>query len=138
MKKQQSGFVLVLTLLIISLAVSVTTFIMYRTTMFVPYAKIAMRQQKAQLLAMSGVQLAISELSALKKPEEQAKEGEPPPKVDELPPPKLLVASPSPRCISYKAITSSTNGMVVCGILSPVKLVFTLCGLILCLTSLIK
>ena len=55
---------------------------MYRTTMFVPYAKIAISQQKAQLLAMSGIQLAISELSSLKKPEEK-KEGEQRQKVDE-------------------------------------------------------
>jgi len=50
--------------------------------MFVPYAKIAMRQQKAQLLAMSGIQLAISELSRFKKPEAK-KDGEQQQKLDD-------------------------------------------------------
>lgn len=83
MHQEQRGFVLVLTLLIISLLVSLTTYIMYRTTVFVPYAKIAMHQQKAQLLAMSGIQLAISQLSSFKKPEKPA-EGQKEEKIDDV------------------------------------------------------
>ena len=66
MSKQRNmhGYVLLLTMLIVSLIVSLTTYIAYRTTMFVPYAKIAASQQKARMLAYSGLQLAISQLCA--------------------------------------------------------------------------
>jgi len=72
MQKINRGFVLILTMLIVALVTSITTYIAYRTSMFVPYTKIAINQQKAYQFALSGIQLAISKLSTIKKPEESA------------------------------------------------------------------
>jgi len=82
MKKKyarRSGFVMVLTMLVVSLVVTLTTYIMYRTSMFMPYARTALRQQKARLLATSGIQLAISQLSQYEKPEQKDDDKKKPP-----------------------------------------------------------
>lgn len=71
-QKTNRGFVLILTMLIVALVTSITTYIAYRASMFVPYTKVAINHQKAYQLALSGVQLAISKISTIKKPEESA------------------------------------------------------------------
>lgn len=67
---KKHGFALVMTMMMTSLIIMITTFISYRATMFLPYAKIAIHQQKARQLALGGIQLAISQLSEIKESEE--------------------------------------------------------------------
>jgi len=70
-QNHKSGFALIVTMIMISLIASITVFIARKSTLFAPYAKIAIHQQKARQLALGGVQLAISKLASITKPEKQ-------------------------------------------------------------------
>lgn len=97
------GFALMLTMLIITLIVSITTYVAYRTTMFIPYTKIAIEQQKARQLALSGIQLAISRLSTIKKPEssDPQKQNQ---KIDETYIAKQLLTTVLPNIHQWKSV----------------------------------
>lgn len=63
MKRTAPGYILVLTLIIISLAVVLVSFVTSRVTVYVPISHTTVERQKALMLAHGGVQLAISQLA---------------------------------------------------------------------------
>lgn len=70
MNINQRGYILVFTLLMISMSVFLVTYIARRGGVFMPSTRADINRQKAQLLALSGVQLALSQLAKPHEPEE--------------------------------------------------------------------
>lgn len=66
------GYVLILTLMIISLSVILVTYIANKGSTYIPFARLAIDREKAALLAFSGIQIAMSQLG--KQPEKKAEE----------------------------------------------------------------
>lgn len=58
------GFAIVMTLIVISLAVFIVSYIAVRATIFSPYADLVIKREQAQELALSGIQIAMSSLAA--------------------------------------------------------------------------
>ncbi len=77
MTSKRPGFILVLTLMVTSLAVIVVSYLIYRTSVFVPIAKVMTDREKAQQLALGGVQLAISKIAYADVVEKAKKEEKP-------------------------------------------------------------
>lgn len=71
MYKKRSGYILIVSLTFICLFMFMVTYIVYRGSAFVPYAKIAVNKQQAMLLAQSGIEIAISQLCAPKVPQKK-------------------------------------------------------------------
>lgn len=65
-----SGYILVLTLLLISLSVALVTYIFNKGTVYIHYTRTVIEREKAKMLALSGVQLAMSQLAYAGVPEE--------------------------------------------------------------------
>lgn len=74
MNGARSGYIILLTLLIISLAVVLVTYLFVRGTIFVPYADVMIKREKARSLALSGIQLACGQLSVMPEKKEEANE----------------------------------------------------------------
>jgi hypothetical protein len=74
-KCASNGFVLVATMLILSLAVVLITFIINRSTVFFPLARTTIDREKAKELALGGLQLASSQLAYADVVETEEKEG---------------------------------------------------------------
>lgn len=62
--QNKSGYILVLTLMIIGLATVIVTNMFYQSGGFLPLSSLAIKRQKAKNLALGGVQLALSKLNA--------------------------------------------------------------------------
>jgi len=81
-QSKQPGFILVLTLMMTALAVIVVSYLINRSSAFVPVAKVLTDREKAQQLALGGVQLAISKIAYAdvveKKKEEKPAEAQKP------------------------------------------------------------
>ena len=69
------GFVLVTTLLILSLAVVLISFLINRSTVFFPLARITIDREKAKELALGGLQLALSQIAYADVVETENKQG---------------------------------------------------------------
>ena len=75
-KNGQQGYVLILSAIIISLAIIMGTYIVHRSIVFDTFARTSIDREQAKLLAMSGIQIAMSELARAankEKKEEGAK-----------------------------------------------------------------
>ena len=66
MKQNQSGYILILTLMVLGLATAIITRMFYQSSAFVPLSNLAVKRQKAQNLALAGVQMALSKLNGPK------------------------------------------------------------------------
>lgn len=66
-QKNKSGYILVLTLIMMALATAIVTRLFYQGSAFLPLANLAIERQKAKNLALGGVQLALSKLNSLPK-----------------------------------------------------------------------
>lgn len=80
--RNKSGFILPLTLSIIGLAIALVTYLVNNGRAFTPAAKMMIEREQARMLARSGIEIAMSQLSIpdkkeepKKAPEEAAKEG---------------------------------------------------------------
>lgn len=62
---KQSGYILVLTIMVLAIAVAIVSHLFYRGSVQVAFDKTIIEREKAQQLAYGGVQLAISQLSVL-------------------------------------------------------------------------
>ncbi len=71
--KTQQGYILILTLLITSAAIAVVTYIFNRGSVHVPFMQTMIEREKAKMLAMSGVQIAIAQLSRTMPEEKKEK-----------------------------------------------------------------
>ena len=76
MKIKREGYILVLTLLIISLLVIVVSSMYYNQTGHSALSNTIVNREKAKMLAVSGVQLAISKLVTIPKREDQKQKEE--------------------------------------------------------------
>lgn len=74
MYKKKPGYILIVSLTFICLFMFMVTYIVYRGSAFVPYAKIAGNKQQALLLAQGGIEIGISQLCAPKVPPKKEQE----------------------------------------------------------------
>lgn len=74
-KQQRSGFILVLTLMILSLAVVIITYLFNRGTTNIVYMHAMIEREKAKMLALSGIQIAIAQLAQEIKIEQKKSAG---------------------------------------------------------------
>ncbi len=72
----QSGYIMVLTLTLISLASLILAIIFQKSTIFSPFAKLSVDRQHARTLAQSGIGIAISQLAQKKEPPKEKTEDE--------------------------------------------------------------
>lgn len=79
-KHQRKGYIIVMTMLIIALAVAIVTYIYKRGTVYNPLAQLIAHKEKARMLTMSGLQIALAKLGAPleKKKDEKNKQESPP------------------------------------------------------------
>ncbi len=63
----QSGYILILTLMMMALGTAIITKLYYQVTGYVPVADLVVKREKAKMLALGGVQMAISRLSGPKE-----------------------------------------------------------------------
>ncbi len=78
MNCRRSGFVIPLVLMLISIAMVLITAIYQRGSLFVPFITTMYQREQAKMLALSGIEIAMSQLTQLppvKKEEPQKKEG---------------------------------------------------------------
>lgn len=61
--KAASGYIMIMTLLITSIAAIAATYIFYQGSIFVPYADTMIKREKALMLALAGIEIAKSELA---------------------------------------------------------------------------
>ena len=84
MHHKKNGYILILSLMIISLAITLVTYIFYVGSVQMPFSYTMIHREKAKLLALSGIQIAIAKLSQEveikdegKKPDNQANSAQP-------------------------------------------------------------
>jgi hypothetical protein len=65
MNAPKSGYIILLTLLIISLAIVLVTYLFIRGTIFVPYADVMIKREKARHLALGGIHIACAQLAVM-------------------------------------------------------------------------
>lgn len=70
-KNSKSGYILVLTLMIISILIIVVTGVFYNTIAQIAFTKTIVDREKAKVLALSGIQLAVSKLTLPEAPEKK-------------------------------------------------------------------
>src|SRR5438309_2526645 len=72
-KKSCDGYIMIFTLLIVGAAMMVVTYVGHRGSFYLPFSTMLLAREKAKMLALGGVQVAIAQLSQSDK-----KENEPP------------------------------------------------------------
>lgn len=70
---KKNGYILILSLMIIALAVTLVTYIFYVGSVQMPYSHTMINREKAKLLALSGLQIAIAKLSQEVEIKEESK-----------------------------------------------------------------
>ncbi len=70
---KQKGFIIPLVLMLISVAIVLITAIYQRGSIFVPFITTMHRRQEAKMLAMSGVQIAMSQIAQVEMQDEKKK-----------------------------------------------------------------
>jgi len=71
MKKQNHGYILIVTLLMIASMTAIGTYIYLRSTVFLPFMRTVYDREKAKMLALGGLQIAIQQLSQFDAPESE-------------------------------------------------------------------
>ena len=69
--RKQNGFIIPLVLMLISIAMVLITSIYQKGSIFVPFMNTVIRREQAKLLAISGVQVAMSQLAQPGEPEKK-------------------------------------------------------------------
>jgi hypothetical protein len=64
MNKKSTGYILLMTMMVIAASIMLVTFIISKSSVYIPYARIANDREKASLLAFGGVHMAISQLTS--------------------------------------------------------------------------
>ena len=73
-ERAHNGFILITTLMILSLAMVLISFMINRSTVFFPLAQTVIDREKAKELALGGLQLASSQLAYADVVEKEEKE----------------------------------------------------------------
>lgn len=76
MKRQQDGYILVLTLVVLGLVVIIASQLFYLSSGFTSFARVSVRREKAKLLALSGVRIAQAQLFIQAEQKKQAGPGQ--------------------------------------------------------------
>jgi len=71
MKKSSSGYILIVTLLMIAGMTAIGTYIYLRSTVFFPLMRTVYDREKAKVLALGGLQIAIRQLSQFNEPQSE-------------------------------------------------------------------
>ena len=74
--RTKQGFVIPLTLMLIAIAMVIITGIYQKGSLFVPFTATMMKRERAKLLALSGVQVAMSQLAVVGISRDDKKKGE--------------------------------------------------------------
>lgn len=74
MMMQQRGYILMLTLMIVSLSVAMLTYITYRAAAYTPFARATIDREKAYQLAVGGVNVACAQLAQEPKKDKKEKD----------------------------------------------------------------
>lgn len=80
LKKNHQGYVIPLVLMILSLSIAIVTYIFIRATVYVPYMSFMEKREQARMLALGGVNIALSQLTKSEKggdKEEKKKDEDP-------------------------------------------------------------
>lgn len=72
---KKSGFIIPLTLMILSISIMIVSYIYIRTAVFVPYIDVMTKREQAKMLALGGVNIALEQM--LKKDKESPSQGSP-------------------------------------------------------------
>ena len=72
-KHNKHGFVIPLTLMLIAVAMVLITGIYQKGTIFVPFISTMMKREQAKMLALSGVQVAMSQIAIASAPKDEKK-----------------------------------------------------------------
>jgi hypothetical protein len=67
------GYIMIFTLLAVGAAMVVVTYIGHRSSYYLPYSKMVLEREKAKILALSGVQVAIAQLAQAPEKKDQQK-----------------------------------------------------------------
>lgn len=80
MKKTSArpGFIMIFTLLAISAAMVIVTYVGHRGSYYLPFAQMIVEREKAKMLALSGVQVAIAQLSEVPKKDKKKEDDKSP------------------------------------------------------------
>jgi hypothetical protein len=73
-KKNHPGYIMIFTLLAVGAAMVVATYIGHRGSYYLPFSKMILEREKAKMLALSGVQVAIAQLAQIPEKKAQQKE----------------------------------------------------------------
>jgi hypothetical protein len=77
MKKQNAGFILIFSLLMLATITAIVTYVYVRGSVYVPMIRTMIDREKAKMVALGGVQVAMAQLVRPYKEEEIKKEGKP-------------------------------------------------------------
>lgn len=75
--KQQQGFIIPLVLMLISILIVLATSIYQKGSLFVPFMQVVKERENAKMLALSGIQIAMSQLAAPEQFEKEKKKPAP-------------------------------------------------------------
>lgn len=70
----RSGYIMIFTLLVVGAAMMIVTYVGHRGSFYLPFSHMIAAREKAKMLALGGVQVAIAQLALVEKPKEQKKE----------------------------------------------------------------
>lgn len=73
--KNCDGYIMIFTLLVVGAAMMIVTYVGHRGSFYLPFSHMIFAREKAKMVALGGVQVAIAQLSQVDKPKEQAQAG---------------------------------------------------------------
>jgi len=70
-KKNRDGYIMIFTLMVVGAAMMIVTYVGHRGSFYLPFSHMILAREKAKMLTLGGVQVAIAQLSQSAKKEEQ-------------------------------------------------------------------
>jgi hypothetical protein len=70
----KKGYIMIFTLLVVAAAMMIVTYVGHRGSFYLPFSHMIAAREKAKMLALGGVQVAIAQLALVDKSKEQKKE----------------------------------------------------------------
>src|SRR6266436_4876110 len=70
-KKSGEGYIMIFTLLVVGAAMMIVTYVGHRGSFYLPFSYMISAREKAKMLTLGGVQVAIAQLSQVDKPEKK-------------------------------------------------------------------
>jgi hypothetical protein len=77
MKQKKRGYIMIFTLLVIAASMVVVSYVLHRGQLHTPFVNMVISREKAKLIALGGVQIAIAQLSKTPEKEEEKKQPTP-------------------------------------------------------------